>query len=209
MQINLNKAISIVESTRYNHGTMSFLIEFINHWAYLHTGLYKPEKPFSSEHEQVAKLLSHELSHLMSANPTSDVLGKLLSHFQFQQRGTEFYPTPPEISLLMGRLLNTQDSDSMNFNEICCGTGSLTIGWLEEVINCHGIEKIKDVSLNLEDIDPLMVKCTLLSLIFYFNALGETPRSISVTAVDSLSRKEKNVKYYMASKQEQALKKAS
>lgn len=193
----LRKASTLIEETRYRFGTRKFLYLFIDTWAFKQTGLYEPQEQMPAELEEVAAELSKVLSTAMRSDPTADVLGFLLSEFRFDQKGTNFFPTPPEIGQLMVRLVG--ESGSRTFYEPCCGTGGNTLQWLEERCETHGPAGIKDASLLLEDVDPMMVKCCLLQLLFYFESRNASPARLSIVGVNVLTRCPVGIAYHATS----------
>lgn len=190
----LRKASSLVEQARFRYGTRKFLYLFIDTWAFRQTGLYEPLEKIPEDLEDVAIELSHVLSHAMRADPTADVLGFLLSEFRFDQKGTSFFPTPPEIGQLMVRLVG--ESDSRTFYEPCCGTGGNTLQWLEGLCDAHGPGGIKEARLRLEDVDAMMVKCSMLQLLHYFESRDASPAEMSIVGVDVLTRRPSGIAYH-------------
>ena len=75
-------------------GTSAFVEAFIDQWAYLQTGLYPPANTIPDELQPVAIELSHVLSAAMKQDPTSDVIGYVLSMSGFHKKGTNYFPTP-------------------------------------------------------------------------------------------------------------------
>lgn len=194
----MRKASSIVEGARYRFGTRKFLYLFIDTWAYRQTGLYAPVETMPEELESDAAELSQVLGAAMRQEPTADILGNLLSEFRFDQKGTSFFPTPPEIGQLMAQLVgNTEDC---SFYEPCCGTGGNTIQWLESRWESRGPDGIRDTEILLEDVDPMMVKCCLLQLLHYFESRAASPASLTVVGVDVLTRQPKGIAYFATAK---------
>ncbi|MCK0307504.1 restriction endonuclease subunit M, partial [Salmonella enterica] len=85
---------------------------------------------------------------------------------------------------------------SANFYEPCCGSGINAIHWMENLIENHGPEALREASIYLEDIDPLMVKCCMIQLFHYFESRNTTPNMLSIVGIDTLSRRTKNIAYY-------------
>lgn len=190
----MRKASTLVEGARYRFGTRNFLYLFIDTWMFRQTGLYAPTELIPAELAADAIELSHVLGLAMRADPTADVLGNLLSEFRFDQKGTSFFPTPPEIGQLMVHLVG--DAQESSFYEPCCGTGGNTIQWLESRWESRGPEGIKNASLLLEDVDPMMVKCCMLQLLHYFETRDASPASLSVVGVDVLTRRPVGIAYH-------------
>lgn len=195
------QALSLIETTRYRMGVSKFISLFIDHWAYQQTGLYPPSEAFPDDLLSTASKLSHLLSSAMKADPTSDILGYILSESGFYKQGTQFYPTPPEVARLMAHITldNTQRSET-EFYEPCCGTGINTIHWLERLMETRGVSAIASANLHLEDIDRLMVKGCMLQLVHYFDSRGVTPASMNIEALNTISRKPMGVAYYATAK---------
>ncbi|KAB0589160.1 N-6 DNA methylase [Edwardsiella anguillarum] len=188
------KAISLIEQSRYRMGTNRFIEAFIDNWAYLQTRLYPPQEVIPDELNSVAIELSHTLSSTMKLYPTNDALGYILSMFGLHHKGTSYFPTPPEVGLLLSQLVNNRDGN--DFYEPCCGSGINTIQWMENRIKESGTEAIRHLSINLEDIDPLMIKSCLIQLLHYFESRDVTPRSLSIVCINTISRQTKGVSYY-------------
>lgn len=191
------QALSLIETARYRMGVSRFIAVFIDHWAYQQTGLYSPSEAFPDDLGAAASKLSHLLSSAMKADPTSDILGYILSESGFYKQGTQFYPTPPEVARLMAQinLADAPRSDS-EFYEPCCGTGINTIHWLERVLENRGAAGIESVHLHLEDVDRLMVKGCMLQLFHYFDSRGVSPASMNIVALNTITRKPMGVAYY-------------
>ena len=190
----MRKAATLVEGLRYRYGTRKFLYLFIDTWMFRQTGLYAPLEAIPAEFESDAAELSHVLGAAMRAEPTADVLGNLLSEFRFDQKGTSFFPTPPEIGRLMASLVG--DAPSTSFYEPCCGTGGNAIQWLESRWEARGEEGITEARLMLEDVDPMMVKCCMLQLLHYFEVRCASPAELSILGIDVLTRRPSGIAYH-------------
>lgn len=70
------------------------------------------------------------------------------------------------------------------------------IGRNMHLIENHGPEALREASIYLEDIDPLMVKCCMIQLFHYFESRNTTPKTLSIVGIDTLSRRTKNIAYY-------------
>lgn len=198
-----SKALSLIEQSRYRMGTSRFVEAFIDQWAYLQTGLYPAKEEIPEELQPVAFELSHVLSAAIKRDPTSDVLGYVLSMSGFHKKGTNYFPTPPEIGRLMSLIVGSQSS--ADFYEPCCGSGINAIHWMENLIENHGPEALREASIYLEDIDPLMVKCCMIQLFHYFESRNTTPKTLSIVGIDTLSRRTKNIAYYAENLQQPPL----
>lgn len=192
---HVRQALRLIEQARYRLGVHRFISLFIDHWAFQQSGLYPPTEAIPADLESVAKELSHALSMAMMSDPTSDILGYVLSESGFYKQGTSFYPTPPEVAKLMSAM--TSDGPRVGqFYEPCCGTGINTIHWLEHLAETRGFEAIEQAELCLEDVDPLMIKGCMLQLLHYFASRGVTPLRMSIVGINTLSRKESGIAYY-------------
>lgn len=105
-----NKALTLIEQARYRMGTSAFVEAFIDQWAYLQTGLYPPANTIPDELQPVAIELSHVLSAAMKQDPTSDVIGYVLSMSGFHKKGTNYFPTPPGVGRLLSQLVGSTPS---------------------------------------------------------------------------------------------------
>lgn len=192
-----NQALKLIETTRFRMGVSEFIHAFIDEWAYLQTGLYKPSRPIPEDLASTAKELSQLLAGAMRADPTNDVMGYVFCDSGFYKRGTDFYPTPREVSKLMTALIQPSGAGGSNeYSEICCGTGSITLAWLEDRMVKQGLDAMKDVQLYLEDVDPVMVKACMLQLLYYFETRGVSPALLHLDAVNTITRRYGGVSYY-------------
>lgn len=191
------QALSLIETVRYRMGIPRFITIFIDHWAYQQTGLYPPSDALHDDLAATAHKLSHLLSFAMKADPTSDILGYVLSESGFYKQGTQFYPTPPEVAKLIAQI-NMVEAPSLDakFYEPCCGTGINTIHWLERVLETRGATGIESAHLHLEDLDRLMVKGCMLQLLHYFDSRSVTPASLNIVALNTITRRPMGVAYY-------------
>lgn len=192
------KALSLIEQSRYRMGTSSFVEAFIDQWAYLQTGLYPATQTIPDELQPVAIELSHVLSAAMRQDPTSDVLGYVLSMSGFHKKGTNYFPTPPEVGRLLSQLVGS--APSSDFFEPCCGSGINAIQWMENLLENHGPEALSGASIYLEDIDRLMVKCCMLQLFHYFESRSVSPRALSIVGIDTITRRPTGIGYYAQQK---------
>lgn len=193
--IFVNKALSLIESTRYRMGVIEFCKAFIDNWAYQQTGLYPPASEMPEEIRPIAVELSNVLSKAIKADPTGDILGIILSGCGFDKRGTDYFPTPPELANLLAKLCGV-DENNVSLYEPCCGSGSIAINWMENVLESKGKEALSAAEIFLEDIDPLMVKCSLLQILFYLEERGASLNTLSISTINVLSRKAMGVAYY-------------
>ncbi len=63
----------------------------------------------------------------------------------FHKKGTNYFPTPPEIGRLMSLIVGSQSS--ADFYEPCCGSGINAIHWMENLIENHGPEALREASI--------------------------------------------------------------
>lgn len=189
-----NKALLLIEQARYRMGTSVFIEAFIDQWAYLQTGLYPAAKTIPDELQPVAIELSHILSAAMKQDPTSDILGYVLSMSGFHKKGTSYFPTPPEVGRLLSMLVGSRTSTE--FYEPCCGSGINAIQWMEHLLESQGPEALSQSSIYLEDIDRLMVKCCMLQLFHFFESRNVSPKMLSIVGIDALSRLPTGIGYY-------------
>ena len=189
-----NKALTLIEQARYRMGTSAFVEAFIDQWAYLQTGLYPPANTIPDELQPVAIELSHVLSAAMKQDPTSDVIGYVLSMSGFHKKGTNYFPTPPGVGLLLSQLVGS--TPSADFFEPCCGSGINAIQWMEHLLESQGPEALSSASIYLEDIDRLMVKCCMLQLFHFFESRNVSPKTLSIVGIDTLSRRPTGIGYY-------------
>ncbi len=204
VQQQISKAMELIETARYRIGVSEFVEAFIETWSYQQSGLYPPAKHIPPDLTETAMELAALLSSTMLAAPTGDVLGILMSEVGFSKRGTNFYPTPPEIGQLMAELISgaeTKSSKELQHYEPCCGSGINSLLWLEQQLLERGEAGVGDVSLSLEDIDRLMVRCAMLQLTHYLAARDVVIKSFSIVGIDSLSRATRGIAYY-ASREE-------
>ena len=152
VQQQISKAMELIETARYRMGVSEFVEAFIETWSYQQSGLYPPAKHIPPDLTETAMELAALLSSTMLAAPTGDVLGILMSEVGFSKRGTNFYPTPPEIGQLMAELISgaeTKSSKELQHYEPCCGSGINSLLWLEQQLLERGEAGVGDVSLSL------------------------------------------------------------
>lgn len=197
-----DEALKLIDSTKYRFGTTSFLVAFLDEWAYKQTGLNPPAKEMPADLLADSIKLSHILSNAMALEPTADVLGYVMSMTHFEKRGTNYFPTPPSIGKLLCALAGVSPNDDTSFYEPCCGSGINAILWMEQYLAASEEGSLSDVSIYLEDIDPIMVKCSMLQILHYLQGKTSTPKLVSIVAIDTISRQTRGVAYYFESKAE-------
>jgi type I restriction-modification system DNA methylase subunit len=108
------------------------------------------------------------------SEPFTDVLSMLHEEVLLTNRkgdGLGKYFTPPDISSLVADLLIADSSelpkDVIRICEPCCGAGALALSPLHAIQKLHQSqpERIQDVHLLLNDIDPLAIKSALLQVL--------------------------------------------
>lgn len=191
----VNQALSLTEQARYRLGTARFVTLFIEHWAYLHSGLYPASDVIPEDLTPVAVEMSHLLSKAMFLEPAGDAIGYLLSNTDFHKKGTNYFPTPPELSKLLSALVNVDNNTGYSFYEPCCGTAVNAIHWMERLVEEQGTAALSRVEIYLEDIDRLMVRASLLQLAHYFSHHKIIPKLVQITAINTLSRDTKGMYY--------------
>jgi hypothetical protein len=202
--INLRKAISLAEEARYKMGVSDFVLATIDHWAHAQTGMHPPKTSIPAELVSASMELTNCLAGLMREHPGDDVLGAFFSECNFHLRGTNFFPTPPEISALMAALIGEPEAKDSNdaklkYYEPCCGTGSIALKWLNNLAQSSGLDAVAKAQLVLEDIDEVMVKACMIQMLFFIEHLGVEPQILSVVTIDVLSRQKRGVAYYATS----------
>ena len=191
------KAMSIIEQSRFRYGTASFFSDFIDHWAYAQTGLYPPAKEMPEDIIPMCTELSHVLSEALKIAPTEDVFAPILCELGASKRGGNYFPTPPHVAKLMSALIGVADNTPSNdYYEPCCGTGVLALQWLGEKYSEQGLAGLESVTVHLEDMDPLMVKCAFIQIIHFLSNINGKVKSLRIERVDSLSRKSFGLCYY-------------
>lgn len=196
---HLNNAIQIVEGFRYSMGVNQFIENTINCWAYHQTGVYPPvlSKDWSEEANSGAIAVSIQLSAAMMADPLSDALGWFLSETGYYKVANNFYPTPPEVAKLLASLVGgTVERTKYSHYEICAGTGILTLSYLDEILSKEGAEALNKVTLVLEEINPLIVKCCLIQLLHYLDAKNVRIGGFKLEAVNTLTRASTGLVYF-------------
>jgi len=188
-------ALKVTEEARYKVGIMEFVTHFFDYWLFKQTGLYPPSYVPDDEINTLFMSLSNHLAEGVREAVESDVLGQFLGECQFEKRGRNFYSTPESISKILSAITigNGGQSEPMSYYEPCAGTGVNAINWFLEMQG-KGYS-VKNLSMYLEDIDPVMVKACFMQLLFYFESIDEWPRLISIQCIDSLTRRHHGLAY--------------
>lgn len=194
----IDRALSIVEEARYKTGIMEFVSHFFDYWAFKQTNLYQPSEDPEHKIEELFIRLSDCLAEGARFNPESDIFGRFLSQCQFKNRGTEFYPTPESVANLMSQIILNNSEECSNqsdktYYEPCVGTGVNVIAWLS-TMQGKGY-KVSELTLYLEEIDRVVIKACFMQLMFYFEAINEWPRFISLNCIDSITRRSNGIAY--------------
>ncbi|EPG8926040.1 N-6 DNA methylase [Klebsiella pneumoniae] len=95
----------------------------------------------------------------------TDVLSELYEEIYLTGKcgdGLGQFLTPDDVSSLIASLGIRSRADTAKINEECCGAGSIVLSTLKELHQKNGSHL--DTTLNLNDIDPLMVKMAIIQV---------------------------------------------
>ncbi|ENM7576330.1 N-6 DNA methylase [Salmonella enterica] len=95
----------------------------------------------------------------------TDVLSELYEEIYLTGKcgdGLGQFLTPNDVSRLLSSLTMRSRADTTKINEECCGAGSIVLSTLKELHQKNG--SYLDTTLNLNDIDPLMVKMAIIQV---------------------------------------------
>ncbi|EPF5079372.1 N-6 DNA methylase [Yersinia enterocolitica] len=95
----------------------------------------------------------------------TDVLSELYEEIYLTGKcgdGLGQFLTPDDVSSLIASLGIRSRADTAKINEECCGAGSIVLSTLKELHQKNG--SYLDTTLNLNDIDPLMVKMAIIQV---------------------------------------------
>ncbi|EDH4683472.1 TPA: N-6 DNA methylase [Klebsiella pneumoniae] len=95
----------------------------------------------------------------------TDVLSELYEEIYLSGKcgdGLGQFLTPDDVSSLIASLGIRSRADTAKINEECCGAGSIVLSTLKELHQKNGSHL--DTTLNLNDIDPLMVKMAIIQV---------------------------------------------
>ncbi|EHH1421970.1 N-6 DNA methylase [Salmonella enterica subsp. enterica serovar Typhimurium] len=95
----------------------------------------------------------------------TDVLSELYEEIYLSGKcgdGLGQFLTPDDVSSLIASLGIRSRADTAKINEECCGAGSIVLSTLKELHQKNG--SYLDTTLNLNDIDPLMVKMAIIQV---------------------------------------------
>ncbi|HGL6196855.1 TPA: N-6 DNA methylase [Klebsiella pneumoniae] len=95
----------------------------------------------------------------------TDVLSELYEEIYLTGKcgdGLGQFLTPDDVSSLITSIGMRSRADTANINEECCGAGSIVLSTLKELHQKNGC--YLDTKLNLNDIDPLMVKMAIIQV---------------------------------------------
>ncbi|HCV04107.1 MAG TPA: restriction endonuclease subunit M [Pseudoalteromonas sp.] len=193
----IKQALKLIEQCRFRYGTQSFFSDFIDHWAFQQSGLYPPAKPMPDDLKPLCFELSNVLSEALKLAPSDDVFAPILCELGASKRGGNYFPTPPHIADLMAALVGDPSQYSKDsYYEPCCGTGVLALKWLHNRYMNGGIESLECVSVHLEDIDSLMVKCAFIQIIHFLSNINGKVKELRIERMDTLSMKSMGLLYY-------------
>ncbi|ECL9934467.1 N-6 DNA methylase [Salmonella enterica subsp. enterica serovar Enteritidis] len=95
----------------------------------------------------------------------TDVLSELYEEIYLTGKcgdGLGQFLTPDDVSSLIASLGIRSRADTAKITEECCGAGSIVLSTLKELHQKNGSHL--DITLNLNDIDPLMVKMAIIQV---------------------------------------------
>lgn len=95
----------------------------------------------------------------------TDVLSELYEEIYLTGKcgdGLGQFLTPDDVSSLIASIGIRSRADTAKINEECCGAGSIVLSTLKELHQKNG--SYLDTTLNLNDIDPLMVKMAIVQV---------------------------------------------
>ncbi|MDG9901087.1 SAM-dependent methyltransferase [Klebsiella grimontii] len=95
----------------------------------------------------------------------TDVLSELYEEIYLTGKcgdGLGQFLTPDDVSSLITSIGMRSRADTAKINEECCGAGSIVLSTLKELHQKNGC--YLDTTLNLNDIDPLMVKMAIIQV---------------------------------------------
>ena len=95
----------------------------------------------------------------------TDVLSELYEEIYLTGKcgdGLGQFLTPDDVSSLLSSLTMRSRADTAKINEECCGACSIVLSTLKELHQKNGC--YLDTTLNLNDIDPLMVKMAIIQV---------------------------------------------
>ncbi|HAF6515539.1 TPA: N-6 DNA methylase [Salmonella enterica] len=95
----------------------------------------------------------------------TDVLSELYEEIHLTGKcgdGLGQFLTPDDVSSLITSIGMRSRADTAKINEECCGAGSIVLSTLKELHQKNGC--YLDTTLNLNDIDPLMVKMAIIQV---------------------------------------------
>ncbi|PMO89909.1 hypothetical protein BCT01_01095 [Vibrio tasmaniensis] len=193
-------------------GVEPFLVQFVDHWAYLHSDLYPvPQGLITDEFKEASIMLSHQLAVLMITGEEHDPLALLFSEFC---KGTSsqyaFFPTTSDVSKLVCSLMMSDinvDGEMDTIYEPCVGTGGLTFQKIIAVTErrSHWKNPLGSLKVIVEDVHPTAVKSFFIQVIFLLKFLSNRfsknvyPDSIRISSVNVLTGEAKKINFQMDS----------
>ncbi|QNP48387.1 N-6 DNA methylase [Diaphorobacter aerolatus] len=109
-----------------------------------------------SDQEQLVEMFKTWLSLIAENEPFFDVMSSQYDQYLGEDLGQFF--TPWDVSQLLGALQVAQERTPNSIHDCCVGGGSLILGQLHALYHSQGKEAIQNLYLELQDIDPHMVK---------------------------------------------------
>ncbi len=193
----LKKAVSLIQEGDRYYGHGRFFADFIDDWAYHQTGLYKPSAPLRNEVQAIASDLSNIVREAWEAAPGEDFLGHVIEEAGGSGH-LSFFRTPPSVSLLMAKMMGGS-SRLEDFADICMGSGSLTLAYINQTFLDGGASAVSRLNLMGEELSGSKVKVAMLQILNLLDILGgDRPlyvHSMRLSEVNSLSRELGAVQY--------------
>lgn len=210
--VSYNKAKALIEQWRYKYNISDTLKLFVENWAYLHTGMYKPSSSIIEESDftSVAIPLSHELSIMMNQGE-SDPLAIILSEYcKESNKHLGYYPSPKELGNLIFGLLGGDwkiaQGQKLSISEPCCGTAGLIMQKVERIAEANADKNnpLEGVSIYVEDINEIAAHAFLIQFIHKMQylecILGKKamPDRVVIQQLNTLSRVKGRVSYTLS-----------
>lgn len=131
----------------------------------------------------LAELQSLLHKNMKAAEPFSDVISQFYEiEFINLKNNLEQFMTPDCVSGLMTKLLfSDQDTDTASFYEPTCGTGSLILSSLREMYHEHGKHSLESKELQINDIDPRVLRIALYQIVFHTFHHNAPLKAIQIT----------------------------
>ena len=166
-------------------------------WAYQHTNLYPLKKELTLETQKKMIELSKMLCLAIQCNPKNDVLAFIFSHYNHSKVGTAYFPTPTDVSKLMASImLSNIQIPPKSIYEPSSGSGGMVISFLDQYIKKFGIQSFQDLEITIEDIDPVMIRCSMIQMLFFFESVNATPHKLNIEQINTITRKKFSINYF-------------